>query len=680
MHRTLFLALLLMPLGLRAQDTSLETRRKILVAQDSRDVKALSAFLKNKDPFVRGKAAFAAGSVQDTLLIHPLASLLTDSDATVRRAAAFALGQMNYVVDSVQRLVISSSLSERLFKENTEKVILAEIEALGKIGESSSLGALLQMNFMDNQRVAGELALSIGRYAYRGIRSDATVKLALGLLASLDRSGQWKAVYALMRIGDHDSITENVEDIVSASHSGDADTRMLLATVLGKMKVSDPAETLLRQMSVADTDWRVRVNAVRALGGFPQTAAVQSVILSCAVDPNAHVSIAALTTLRSFDVKQLNKNEEAGRALVEIIGKSERYLPQQRREAAVTFAKLFGKEAYPDLHEMAEQGTLARNAYTEALGHIPTDDAFSELIEYAGKSRLRLKYDALQSIQNWLTNVHGTGDQIGAARMAFVEALDDSDLAVLTIAASALGDSLFVHENSVIPLTRALNRLRSPDDVEPMVAIIATLGSLKSQKAIGPLEKTLSDPDRTVAMESARSLERITGHSYVDKISPHTLPLHTVYDWEFLYWISEHPDVEIATSKGTFLVRFLPDAAPFTCLNIGELIRRRFYNRLTFHRVVPNFVIQGGDPRGDGWGGPGFAMRSEFSYEHYDRGMVGVASAGKDTEGSQFFVTHSKQPHLDGRYTIFGEVIQGMDVVDRIQIGDTIESVTFTSR
>jgi len=100
--------------------------------------------------------------------------------------------------------------------------------------------------------------------------------------------------------------------------------------------------------------------------------------------------------------------------------------------------------------------------------------------------------------------------------------------------------------------------------------------------------------------------------------------------------------------------------------------RQGFYRGLTFHRIVPTFVVQGGDPRGDGWGGPGYAIRSEFSPLTYEPGTLGMASAGRDTEGSQFFITQTPQPHLDGRYTIFGKVTSGMDVVDKLQIDDRI--------
>ncbi|HTR81947.1 MAG TPA: peptidylprolyl isomerase [Bacteroidota bacterium] len=131
----------------------------------------------------------------------------------------------------------------------------------------------------------------------------------------------------------------------------------------------------------------------------------------------------------------------------------------------------------------------------------------------------------------------------------------------------------------------------------------------------------------------------------------------------------------ISTTEGTIRVHFRPDAAPFTVLNFILLVRRHFYDGLTFHRVVPNFVIQGGDPLGTGFGGPGYAIRTEVSPDAlFTEGAVGMASAGKDTEGSQFFITHCPTPHLDGRYTVFGYT-DDMNVVDKVQIGDHILAI-----
>jgi cyclophilin family peptidyl-prolyl cis-trans isomerase len=114
------------------------------------------------------------------------------------------------------------------------------------------------------------------------------------------------------------------------------------------------------------------------------------------------------------------------------------------------------------------------------------------------------------------------------------------------------------------------------------------------------------------------------------------------------------------------------DAAPLTVYNFMKLAQSGFYDNLAFFRVVPNFVIQGGDPRNDGWGGPGYTIRSEYNNITYNRGSIGMATSGKDSGGSQFFITLSPQPHLDARYTLFGKVIMGMEVVDRIERGDKI--------
>ena len=134
----------------------------------------------------------------------------------------------------------------------------------------------------------------------------------------------------------------------------------------------------------------------------------------------------------------------------------------------------------------------------------------------------------------------------------------------------------------------------------------------------------------------------------------------------------------VSTDKGPFTIELLPDDAPLNVDNFVQLAQSGYFNNITFHRVVPNFVIQGGDPRGDGNGGPGYQIRCEINEVPYDRGAVGMALSGKDTGGSQWFVTHSPQPHLDGGDTVYGRVVSGMDVVDRIARGDRIRAVSVT--
>jgi len=126
------------------------------------------------------------------------------------------------------------------------------------------------------------------------------------------------------------------------------------------------------------------------------------------------------------------------------------------------------------------------------------------------------------------------------------------------------------------------------------------------------------------------------------------------------------------------MIELLPEEAPLTVDNFIQLATRRYFNGITIHRVVPNFVIQDGDPRGDGNGGPGYQIRCEINEVPFKRGAVGMALSGKDTGGSQWFVTHSPQPHLDGGYTVFGNIVAGIDVVDNIARGDAIRSIAIT--
>jgi len=137
--------------------------------------------------------------------------------------------------------------------------------------------------------------------------------------------------------------------------------------------------------------------------------------------------------------------------------------------------------------------------------------------------------------------------------------------------------------------------------------------------------------------------------------------------------------VAVETSRGAFRLRLDCPAAPLTCLNFLQLAGQGFYDGLAVHRVVPDFVVQGGDPRGDGWGGPGYTIRDEIGRLRFRAGVAGMALAGPDTGGSQFFVTLSPQPHLDGGYTAFGEVVQGLEVLDRIEPGDHVVTIRETS-
>nr|WP_110513384.1 peptidylprolyl isomerase [Herpetosiphon llansteffanensis] len=141
---------------------------------------------------------------------------------------------------------------------------------------------------------------------------------------------------------------------------------------------------------------------------------------------------------------------------------------------------------------------------------------------------------------------------------------------------------------------------------------------------------------------------------------------------------TKHYVVTMETTKGNITIELYPEYAPKTVNNFVFLINEGFYDGVVFHRVISNFMVQGGDPTGTGTGGPGYRFEDEFKGNplKHETGVLSMANAGAGTNGSQFFITHSPQPHLDGRHTVFGKVTEGQDVVNAIRQGDSMTKVT----
>jgi peptidyl-prolyl cis-trans isomerase B (cyclophilin B) len=142
------------------------------------------------------------------------------------------------------------------------------------------------------------------------------------------------------------------------------------------------------------------------------------------------------------------------------------------------------------------------------------------------------------------------------------------------------------------------------------------------------------------------------------------------------------PQAKMTTKYGDMVIELFEDETPNTVANFVSLIEKGYYDGLKFHRVVPDFVIQGGDPTGTGAGGPGYRIRceAETNKTKHSRGVLSMAHAGKDTGGSQFFITHRATPHLDGKHTVFGRVISGVEIVDKVQQGDLMDKVVMLKK
>jgi cyclophilin family peptidyl-prolyl cis-trans isomerase len=302
--------------------------------------------------------------------------------------------------------------------------------------------------------------------------------------------------------------------------------------------------------------------------------------------------------------------------------------------------------------------------------------------------------------------------EIDDARVAPVlrEALGSDDVGVLAAAATAIaGRSIDAGKRDleVVPLLEALIvERKEAGALEARLSAIEALGALGHEAVAtltptgsGPVAKA-SDPawlERTIvplasAPEIAvrrKAREALLGHpdlllrfDAIEGRGGERRAFHEPLAESVARLLDEGLPIglKVHTSVGAFTIAFAGVEAPINLTNLIELVEDDYFSDLGFHRVVPGFVVQGGDPRGDGYGGPGWLVPCEWSNLRYERGTVGIALAGKDTGGSQFFVTQTPQPHLDGRYTVIGHVDEaGMEVVDQLLPGDRIVRIEVVS-
>jgi peptidylprolyl isomerase len=640
----------------------------------------LVGLLSDEDAAVRTRATLAYASLQDTAVIGLLTRNLTDPDPGTQDAAAFALGQTaTRLSDAGRRELEHDLIWTRLPRTQASGRLIEEI---GKFGTAEGLADLMtRVANVPPVQEPERLLMSIARFAMRGVVADDGVRFALRYVQQ-GSAAPWQAVYALQRIGKHPATLQEIEVVRLLSKHADPLARMNLATLLAKLGDAGGATEVLQRLADHDPDWRVRVNALRGLGSFTWSGneSVVRTFRRAFFDANQHVIITALSTFPSIGVSLADSTPAARETmgqLAYIAANATGGFPWQvQAEAAAALAQI--DRAVP--LALGRDGTglrpLLRARLLRSAGESDDPRARDLLFGAAREDEPLIIAGAIDGLATLCRRNRSDMTLISTVVAESVRLLSARDVAVAATSASLLGDSLFRRRESVPPLLETLADLRPPHDTEAMQGIILTLGKIGDTRALQPLLAQLQSPDPSVANAAAAALQEMTGVDYSGRIQRKAEPLYVDLDFAYLRSLPPVVRVKLETARGDITIDLGTNDAPFTVMAVLKLAAQRgFYRGLTFHRVVPNFVVQGGDPRGDGWGGPGFAIRSEFSMRSYDTGTVGIASAGKDTEGSQFFITHSPQPHLDGRYTIIGKVVAGMDVADRLQVDDRIYDI-----
>ncbi len=664
----------------RVREAKLEAIMRIQDLRTPYDGKLVS-LLTDSDPLVQERATLAYGSLQDTSIIGTLTQNLIEGTRQVQIAAAFAIGQTGTVLSPGGR----QQLEYDLLWKRLDQTQAAErlIEEIGKFGTEEGLNhLLLRIGNSTPLLYAKGLIRSIARFGIRGITSADAVRYLLRFIRPTE-STPWEVVYALQRIGDRPEIREEIPQLLLLKDHADPLVRMNLATLLGKLRDSPLCQDPLNRMSLFDQDWRVRVNALKALAGTltaGKTPDAVSTFRRAFYDGNPSIAITALASLANAGIDARDTSAEIRETLRELryltVNSSDNIAWQIQAAACLSLAAIERKDAFPFLSLQSGPQPLLQAAMLRAAGLSGADAALEQLAMATLQSNPVIVCAALEGLQT-LSHAHPGDSRVADTTYALlIRALGRDDVAIAATAASILGDSLFLKKSSVPALVSALSTFRLPDDVEAMQEVIATLEKISDAGSVPALLNQLKSSDRTVAAAAAGALQSITGIEYLSRLVQRSEPLFTDLDFAYLRSLPGTMTIQMETTKGTVTIALFKDVAPFTTMSFLKLATQRgFFRGRTFHRVVSNFVIQGGDPRGDGWGGPGYMLRSEFSPLKFETGSVGMASAGKDTEGSQFFITHSPQLHLEGRYTIFGRVTAGMEVVDRIQVDDRILDV-----
>lgn len=654
----------------------------ILKIQDLRNISdgKLISFLSDKDSIIREKATLAYGSIQDTSVLHLLVRNLDDPSVSVRRAAAFSIGQTAQLLSLQGRKKLEDEIIwKKLGYTGVDEQL---IEELGKFGTAEALNQLMiRYGTLYPRIFVKGLSMSIARFAIRGIYNKEALNYLMSFLKP-NSAIDWHLIYALMRISaiqeSHKEIHQEINNIVIFYNHTDPLVRMHLATVLGRLKDETYCLEPLIRLAEFDRDWRVRINALKALTNFDfqKNPKILDVFKRALYDENMHIALTAINELGKTNLNEENSNNITRELfsnlwrMLENPGKS--YLWQYQANAAITLSKLTQGKVLDLIYKNFDADYRLKSAFIEAMANTGEKEVVPVLIENAQSKNSMIAMTSLEGLHRLSSMYKDDSNLIQDVYQVLINSLEHNHQAVIATAATILRDTIFVRRESVSPLINSLNKLSIPHDVDAILEIIKTLEVLKNESAIKVLRSKLSVPERTIALAALDALKNITGKDYSNELQFQMQPIYVDYDFKYLDTISKNPIVRIETIKGDIKIQLFPEIAPFTVLSFVRLSEKGFYRSTYFHRIVPNFVIQGGDPEGTGWGGPGYSLRSEFSPLTFDAGFVGMASSGKDTEGSQFFITQSPQPHLDGKYTLFGKVISGMDVVNKIQVDDKI--------
>jgi len=615
----------------------------------------------------RRAAARAGGRLKDERAEEWLLPLLRDAAGPVRRSALFALGQIG-----------SANLGIHLrgrLRDLEPADLPYALEALGKSGDARVVSEVTRYLGHSDPSVRGAAALALFRlndasalpdlFAALLLEEDDRTVMVAGrprtIVAPRDPEARWRIVFA---------------------------ARALLGRKVRASGQSVAGEEdwarLLRASAERDRPRHERVFALRALGTL---AGQRDWLLDRLDESDPEATIAILrATAQPWDQKTAERVARFVKAKDPLLRETAlaHLMAGQKKAADLLRQASIDLADAPRLRTRAAAAALAAGAEgIEPLlerRDISVED-FEEAVWRINSYHVdRLPTEAPRTTRGQVAAAEVCGEERvprGVALNTLLALLKVPDYTVRTTALYSLAQRGAVEHAAAI--VAAAKDSPGTDNADVRLAAASALGKLKH---FDPWLRVAAgeDPDHPVRDAARAALKEL------EQPVPAAVPLpgFRLHDHDAAGILAAAralvgARVTLKTNRGDIEMVLLPDEAPAHCVNFATLVQQGFYDGLTWHRVVGNFVIQGGCPRGDGWGGPGYMLPDEIATQagrHYVRGTVGMPKSGDDTGGCQIFITHLPTPHLDGRYSIYAQVVSGLAVVDRIRIGDRIEKAT----
>jgi HEAT repeat protein/cyclophilin family peptidyl-prolyl cis-trans isomerase len=618
----------------------------------------LVALALDPDAGVRRRAVLAIGRVGMPDGLPAVVAALADPAEDVRATAAFAAGLVGTPA-AVPPL-------EHALADPSPLVRGRAAEGLGLVGQASSAAAIAQafagcrdalMNVDPDDESFGRVpeidACRLAIFALVRLKSyDGIARL------TLNEHGQptthwWPVAFAFERLGDKQA----TEALVTLASSAGVYTPSFAMRGLAVFKDARLVPVAQGFAIRAAADVRVRIAAVRALGQVGGTSSVDTLLalVRDRVTPQ-NLALEAVTALgRARDARAFD-------TLLDLVNDPWPAMRAAALESAAAVASDRFLFVIPSLG--ADREWSVRAALAGMLANLPADRVRDALLDLSADPDVRVRGPALTALVK-------VGSPDLTARL--FEALDSPDFVLRATAARLVGQSK--PDGGVAKLIAAYARGDTDATYVARVGALEALARYGGPEALATLHQALADKEWPVRWRAADLLHGLGDPSAQPQRPAPLGETPEYFESAALLHPPYSPHMLVETHRGTIEIELDVVNAPLTSARIIAMARAGFFNGMKIHRVVPDFVIQAGDPRGDGEGGPGYTILDELSVTPYVRGTVGMALDFRDTAGSQFFITLSPQPHLDDKYSAFGRVVNGFEYLDLVSQGDVIDRV-----